>query len=208
MRTLPFFTGCFAVSALLLSCAGGGETEVVKITDTDTVTAQPAGDTSQAPAVRLVVNIATKQLSVLRQSDTVQQYPIAVGKAKYPTPTGDFTISRIDFNPDWTPPDSEWAKDRTQKAPGAPGNPMGRARIVYQMPYTIHGTDNLESLGEAESHGSIRMANKDVLELARLLLKESGTQKPEEWYNQVLKDSTKMVQVDLNKQIPLTNLKK
>ena len=58
------------------------------------------------------------------------------------------------------------AGDREPQPPGDPDNPMGRARLVYQMPYTIHGTDNLDSLGQAVSHGSIRLANEHVIPLA------------------------------------------
>jgi hypothetical protein len=84
---------------------------------------------------------------------------------------------------------------------------MGRVRIVYQMPYTIHGTKDTASLGEAESHGSVRMANQDAIELAKLIMEESGTQKPVYWYSRVLTDSNKMVRVDLQQAIPLTNKK-
>lgn len=51
---------------------------------------------------------------------------------------------------------------------------MGRARLLYNPPYTIHGTDELDSLGKAESHGSIRVANDVAIELAELLLREGG----------------------------------
>lgn len=159
------------------------------------------------PEISLVVNISQRQLSVLKNNDTIRNYPIAVGTTKYPTPTGDFKISRIDFNPDWTPPEGGWANNKEYEKPGSAENPMGRARIVYQMPYSIHGTKDINSLGEAESHGSIRMANNHVIELAKLIMKESGTQKPESWFQQVLADSTKMVEVDLKNEIPLMNKK-
>lgn len=214
MRVQISFSFALLMTALT-SCSDGPDVVVVN-RDTDTVsrsatdTGSNLTDTSQRPTdttMQVVVNISTKELSVLRNGDTIQQYPIAVGTEKNPTPTGDFTIHQIDFNPDWTPPNSDWAKDRSYKEPGAPGNPMGNARIIYQMPYTIHGTDNLNSLGEAESHGSIRVANKNVMELARLLMQVAGNQQPESWYQQVQNDSTKMVQVQLNKRIPLRNIK-
>ena len=84
---------------------------------------------------------------------------------------------------------------------------MGRVRILYQKPYSLHGTKDLASLGEAESHGSVRMANQDVIELARLLMEESGTNRPPNWYDTVLRDSTKMESVKLRDSIPLTNRK-
>lgn len=157
------------------------------------------------PAINLVISIADRELYVLKKDDTIRRFPIAVGKAKYPTPKGDFKIHRIDFNPDWTPPDSDWTEGKSYTPPAHAENPMGRARIVYQMPYTIHGTKDLQSLGEAESHGSVRMANTDVIALAKLVMEESGTGKPESWYNNVLADSAKMERVKLEHVIPLTN---
>ncbi len=173
---------------------------------TNAIPANPV-DTSMIAASQfsIIVDTSDKQLFVLRGADTVKKYPIAVGTTKYPTPVGNFKIHQIDFNPDWTPPEGDWAKNKKPEKPGSPGNPMGRARIVYEKPYTIHGTKDINSLGEAESHGSIRMANNHVIELAKLIMQESGTTKPESWYQQVLSDSTKMVQVPLTKDVSLTN---
>lgn len=159
------------------------------------------------PEVEIVTDISRRQLFVVKKEDTIRTYDIAVGKAEYPTPTGKFKIHQIDFNPDWTPPESDWSKDKEYTPPGHPKNPMGRVRIVYQKPYSIHGTKDLSSLGEAESHGSIRMANDDVIELAKLIMKESDTRKPNGWYNDVLRDSTKMVSVKLENKVPLRNKK-
>jgi len=177
--------------------------------DSGTASATPSTpiDTSMVAASQfgIIVDTSDKQLLVVKGNDTVKKYPIAVGTAKYPTPIGQYKIHQIDFNPDWTPPEGDWAKNKKPEEPGSAKNPMGRARIVYEKPYTIHGTRDIKSLGEAESHGSIRMANNHVIELAKLIMQESGTTKPETWYQQVLADSTKMVQVELVKDISLTN---
>lgn len=180
---------------LLASCRDRTSTST---TETDT---QP-----ELPETQLVISISQRQLYVLEGSDTIQRYAIAVGKQGHPTPQGDFEIHQIDWNPDWTPPDSEWSKDETYKKPGEVGNPMGRARIIYDMPYTIHGTTDLESLGEAESHGSVRMANAEVIKLGRFLMERSGTDRPVEWFSRVLSDSTTMESVKLEQPIRLTNV--
>jgi lipoprotein-anchoring transpeptidase ErfK/SrfK len=158
-----------------------------------------------APEFSIIIDTSDKQLRVIKGADTVKSYPISVGTAKYPTPIGSFRIYQIDFNPNWTPPEGDWAKNKKPEKPGSKKNPMGKARIVYQMPYTIHGTKDLNSLGEAESHGSVRMANDQVLELARLIMSETGTIKPESWFQEVLADSTKMISVDLKRAVSLTN---
>jgi lipoprotein-anchoring transpeptidase ErfK/SrfK len=179
----------------------------------DTAQAQ-APDTTAAPTdttmiassqFQIFIDTSDKQLLVVKGADTVKKYPIAVGSAKYPTPIGLFRIHQIDFNPDWAPPEGDWADGKKYEKPGTAKNPMGRARIVYQKPYSIHGTRDLNSLGEAESHGSVRMANDQVIELAKLIMQESGTVKPETWYQQTLSDSTKMISVELQRAISLTN---
>ena len=159
----------------------------------------------EPPETRLEISISNRQLYVLEGTDTVKRYAISVGKQGHPTPQGDFEIHQIDWNPDWTPPDSEWSKDESYKKPGQAGNPMGRARIIYQMPYTIHGTTDLESLGKAESHGSVRMANTEVTELARFLMERTGTKRSAEWFDNVSSDSTTMESVKLERRIKLTN---
>ena len=161
---------------------------------------------SEPAETRLVISISKRQLFVIEGSDTTRRYAISVGTEEYPTPQGEYEIHQIDWNPDWTPPDSDWSEDESYKKPGEEGNPMGRARIIYDMPYTIHGTKALESLGKAESHGSVRMANEEVIELGRFLMERSGTGRSEEWFERVLSDSTTMESVTLEQPIQLTNV--
>jgi lipoprotein-anchoring transpeptidase ErfK/SrfK len=194
----------------LFACSDGANNSTVNQDSTaraTTDTTSGNADTTAIPAAQfqIIIDTSDKQLLVVRGADTVNKYPIAVGTKKYPTPLGSFRIHQIDFNPDWTPPEGDWAKNKEYEKPGSAENPMGRARIVYEKPYTIHGTRDLESLGEAESHGSVRMANNQVIELAKLIMRESGTEKPEAWYQQVLADSTKMVSEKLRRNISLTN---
>jgi lipoprotein-anchoring transpeptidase ErfK/SrfK len=194
----------FSYFLVLVIAAGLGCNETSQSTTETTVVNEPVEPAE--PTIRLLLSISDREVAVMEGDDTLRKYPIAVGKAKNPTPTGEFKIHQIDFNPDWTPPDSEWSKDEVYTPPGHPDNPMGRARIIYQMPYTLHGTKDLKSLGKAQSHGSVRMANEDVIELAKLIMERSGTEKPADWYDRVLADSTKMESVKLVNSIPLTNL--
>ncbi len=154
----------------------------------------------------LVVSISERVVRVFRGDEQIRSYPVAVGDDQHPTPTGEFTIHQIDFNPDWTPPDSEWAEDREYKEPGHPDNPMGRVRMIYQRPYSLHGTDALQSLGRAESHGSIRVANEDIKELAKLLMEAGGEARPDSWYEEVFANPTEMVEVRLSNPVKLVNV--
>jgi lipoprotein-anchoring transpeptidase ErfK/SrfK len=135
----------------------------------------------------------------------VRTYPVAVGSDEYPTPTGEFTISQVTWNPDWHPPKSEWSEDETAKAPNEEGNPMGRAKLMFQAPdYTIHGTDDYDSLGKNVSHGSVRISNKVVTDLARRAMVHGGARRSEAWYNRAAKNDSDQHIVELPNPIPIS----
>jgi lipoprotein-anchoring transpeptidase ErfK/SrfK len=159
----------------------------------------------QDNGLRLVLDIGERRLHVYSRGERTDTYRVAVGAEDHETPTGSFHIHKIDWNPDWTPPDSEWAADAEKKAPGEEGNPMGRVRIIYQAPYSIHGTEDLESLGRAESHGSVRMANPDIIELARRVMAAGGEDRSSAWYEEVHNNPTRMYEVELPNPVPLEN---
>lgn len=161
--------------------------------------ATPSGD------LRLEVDISAREIREYRGGVVANTFPIAVGQPDHPTPTGEWGIHQVDWNPDWTPPDSEWTGDAEYTPPGHPDNPMGRVRMIYMAPYSIHGTDDLESLGRAASHGSIRMANEDITELARRIMEAGGAPRSEAWYEEVLDTPTEMRRVSLRDPVPLVN---
>lgn len=153
---------------------------------------------------RVVVDISERELRLFDGERLVRTHPVAVGSEEWPTPTGSWEFHRVDINPEWIPPKSEeWAKDETRKAPGDPENPMGRARLVYRMPNTVHGTDDLNSLGKAVSHGSIRVANEVALALAEMLLKAGNAWEGPDWFQQMVKNRTTEYQVDLSDKVPI-----
>jgi lipoprotein-anchoring transpeptidase ErfK/SrfK len=153
---------------------------------------------------RVEVSLSARQVSLYRGGERVATFPIGVGQPDWPVQTGEWEIYQIDFNPDWNPPqDEEWSEDREYKEPGHPDNPMGRVRMRYDPPRSIHGTDAEESIGRAESHGSIRIANDDGIELARLLMEASGEGKSDDWFDRVLGNEDEMVTVELSDPIPI-----
>ena len=154
--------------------------------------------------LRFLVDISDRQLRVFRGDQQVQTHPVADGSEEWPTPTGSWEFHRVDINPEWNPPkDEEWAKDEEQTAPGDPDNPMGRARLVYRMPNTVHGTDELDSLGKAVSHGSIRVANEVVLNLAEMLLKAGNAWEGPQWFQQMTQNRNQEYQVQLQDNVPI-----
>jgi lipoprotein-anchoring transpeptidase ErfK/SrfK len=124
-------------------------------------------------AMRIVVS--ERKLYVEQGDEVLRTYTVAVGQKGHATPRGRFATRRIIWNPRWVPPEAEWAKNRIPRAPGDPKNPMGRVKVFFKEPdYYIHGTNDEESLGSAVSHGCVRMANGDIIELATMLMEHGG----------------------------------
>ena len=142
-----------------------------------------------APSGPLTLAASTqKKILVVRIGATdVKKYNIAVGSKNHPTPMGYFTVRRIVWNPAWVPPDKPWAKGKQATPPGHPKNPMKVVKIFFQEPdYYIHGTDDVDSIGEAASHGCLRMRVTDAFELAKYLMMHGGAPKPDSWFDQVI----------------------
>lgn len=154
--------------------------------------------------LRFVVDISDRKVRLFRGDEQIEEHDVAVGSQRWPTPTGNWTIHQVDINPDWNPPrDESWTEDREAKAPGEAGNPMGRARLVYRMPNTIHGTDDRQSLGRAVSHGSIRVGNDVVLRLAEILLRAGGAWEGPDRFRTMAEDRTRMFQIPLPYPVPI-----
>lgn len=135
----------------------------------------PASSIEAAAALKLQVDLSERKLYVIENGEVSRSYDVAVGKPSYPTPKGTFNVRRIIWNPRWVPPDSKWAKNKKARGPGDPANPMGRVKIFFSEPdYYIHGTREEDSLGQAESHGCIRMRNSDVIALAKQVMEAGG----------------------------------
>jgi len=128
------------------------------------------------PPVRLRVSLSARELRVVENGEVVETYGIAVGRPSHPTPTGRFRTGDIVWNPSWHPPDVDWARDEVYQPPGAPANPMQGVKIYFRAPdYFIHGTNDPDSIGEAASHGCIRMTAEDAIELARRIVRAGGS---------------------------------
>ncbi|MGK2961225.1 MAG: L,D-transpeptidase [Gemmatimonadaceae bacterium] len=145
------------------------------------------GKAEAAAPFRLVADLSDKILYVYESDTVTLMFDIADGKEPYPTPKGEFNIRKLHWNPSWRPPPSEWAKNKTAKGPGEPGNPMKVVKIFFKEPdYYIHGTGDIGSLGSADSHGCLRMAPDDVTKLGRWVLEHGGEWKGENWFMRIL----------------------
>src|SRR5688572_25564815 len=90
------------------------------------ISALSASALAAAPSdsLTLRLNIPSYKLEVWDGSERIRSYWVTIGLPENPTPTGTYQITRIEWNPSWTPPPSPWAEGKTKKPPG-PANPMG-----------------------------------------------------------------------------------
>jgi lipoprotein-anchoring transpeptidase ErfK/SrfK len=108
------------------------------------------------------------QLRLWRNLELAETYTVAIGAVGYDTPSGLYNIQNKAVDPAWTMPDSDWVApaDRGKVVPGGvPENPLKARWLGIYNGAGIHGTDAVSSLGSAASHGCIRMAIPDVVEL-------------------------------------------
>ena len=115
----------------------------------------------------LVADRNNFKLRLFKQLTLVKEYTVAVGAVGFDTPAGLYHIQNKAVDPTWTVPDSDWAGDlRGTVVPGGvPENPLKERWMGIFDGAGIHGTDDTGSLGSAASHGCIRMAVPDVIEL-------------------------------------------
>jgi lipoprotein-anchoring transpeptidase ErfK/SrfK len=180
-----------------------------------TATAAPAADSARtatstassplgsASKLRVDVDLNARKLYLSEDGSRVETHSVAVGSAKWPTQTGEWTIKQVVFNPEWIPPDETWAEEREPRKSGDPKNPLGRAQLVYDLPRTIHGTNAPASIGKAVSHGSIRMNNTEIVALAKRLMEASGAGKDAAWYNRAAAQRGEKQVVDLPTPVPI-----
>ena len=100
---------------------------------------------------RITVDVDQRRLQLYQDGRLIKSYPVAVGRPETPTPLGDWTIVQKTLDP---------------------GGPFGARWMRLSIPwgaYGIHGTNNPASIGQAASHGCVRMYNEDVIELYDLV---------------------------------------
>jgi lipoprotein-anchoring transpeptidase ErfK/SrfK len=127
------------------------------------------------PANSIVINTGERKLYYVLAGNRAYQYPISVGREGFNW-NGTETISRKQAWPDWYPPAEMRERDPSlpEKMTGGVRNPLGAmALYLGNTLYRIHGTNDVRSIGRAESSGCFRMLNSAVLHLASIT--ETGT---------------------------------
>lgn len=135
--------------------------------------AAPVTEPTAAPAApqeiptRLVLKLNQRRVEVYRGETLEASYPVAVGKAGWETPTGEFEVLSTVENPGWTSP---WTNE---VLPPGPDSPLGDRWIAFwtdgENMIGFHGTPNRASVGQAASHGCVRMYNEHIRELFELV---------------------------------------
>lgn len=124
-----------------------------------------------------------------------------LGSPEYPTPRGSYYLVRIfDDKPIWIPPPSDWAYGQTpsrsaygghmiplfKKVPAKEGGKgeevvdvldsvAPQVKVIDSGGYRVHGTDSPWSIGSSQSHGCVRLLNKDAKRLSDTLKMYVGT---------------------------------
>lgn len=116
--------------------------------------------------VVITVDRSGFRLRLWKNLRLAKTYTIAVGQVGLETPAGLYAIQNKQVDPVWNVPNSDWAGDLAGKAiPPGPSNPLKARWMGIYAGAGIHGTDSVSSLGSAASHGCVRMAVPDVIDL-------------------------------------------
>lgn len=113
--------------------------------------------------LRVLIDQSDRRLTVFRRGRVLTRVPIAVGKPSTPTPTGRFAVA-------------EMIRTRT---PGAFLGPIvfpltGYSNVLNEFAggngrVAMHGTSLPQLIGTRASNGCIRMHNRNVVRLSRLV---------------------------------------
>ncbi|MEB3358123.1 MAG: L,D-transpeptidase family protein [Synechococcales bacterium] len=121
--------------------------------------------------LHLVVDLSDRQVFFYRDGVLQTTYGVAVGRQGWETPVGEFYILEKQVDPTWRHPFTG------KLVPPGPDNPLGSRWIGFWTDGTdqigFHGTNQTQFIGQAVSHGCLRMREADIQALYPLL--EIGT---------------------------------
>jgi lipoprotein-anchoring transpeptidase ErfK/SrfK len=120
---------------------------------------------SQNP-VYLTLDRAAFTLRLWNDLKLTKTYSVAVGQAGLETPAGLYHIQDKQVDPSWHVPNSAWAGSLAgQVIPPGPADPLKARWLGIFSGAGIHGTAETWSIGQAVSHGCVRMTIPDVIDL-------------------------------------------
>lgn len=136
---------------------------------------------------QLVLDRRLRRLSVIEDGRERRRFPVGVGRPGWETPVGRFEVIELAVDPTWEHPATG------RRIPPGPGNPLGSRWIGFHrdcrgragfngtehlvvkgcVSAGFHGTPQRDSVGQAVSHGCVRLLDEHVRELFDLV--ELGT---------------------------------
>jgi Uncharacterized protein conserved in bacteria len=145
-------------------------------TESQNEKASPATkDNSATPAslaTSVKIDTKTNMLGVFEADKLVAAYPVTIGSAQTASPIGEWKVRAITKLPRFRY-DKEMLKHGQRSGnfhmlPPGPNSPVGVIWIALNKKgIGLHGTNEPETIGHTVSHGCIRLANWDVVQLAQ-----------------------------------------
>lgn len=121
----------------------------------------------EVATLKLVLRLGAKKVEVYEGDKLITSFPVAVGKKGWETPKGEFEIIQMIENPSWENP---WTG---KVSPPSPNGPLGERWIGFWTNgkdfIGFHGTPGEHLIGQAVSHGCVRMKNSDIKELFKFV---------------------------------------
>src|SRR6266513_2428962 len=131
----------------------------------------PNSEPGVAAKTSVKVDVKTNMLGVFEGDKIIAAYPVTIGSTQTATPIGEWKVRGVAKLPTFRYDErmlkhGERSKNFHILTPG-PNNPVGVVWIALnKRGIGIHGTDDPNTIGQAVSHGCIRLANWDVVRLA------------------------------------------
>jgi len=111
----------------------------------------------------LVLHLSERRLYAYRGDRLLTDYEVAIGRDGWETPTGNFSVFQLRRHPAWQHPFTG------EVVPPGEDNPLGARWIGFWTDGTnaigFHGTPQAHLVGQAVSHGCVRLRNEDVIDL-------------------------------------------
>lgn len=137
--------------------------QTVQVHDRGATNHQAIPEATLKRETKLVLDLSDRQVSVYRRQQRVTSYPVAIGQTGWETPSGSFRVLEMQRDPKWQHPITG------EVIPASPANPLGKRWIGFlqegRAQIGFHGTNQEELIGQAVSHGCVRMRNRDVVAL-------------------------------------------
>lgn len=168
-----FMLLCFGSSLVLLSGLKlNSLTNFIKIKSNNPVKpplsiTQKKSVKKQKKEIKLVVDLSDRHVYYYENNQLINKYPVSIGKEDWETPTGQFKITEKKRNPSWIQPLTG------EIIPAGKNNPLGDRWIgfwsdgLHQIGF--HGTNKDYAVGEANSHGCLRMKNEHIRKIYNLV---------------------------------------